>query len=345
MQAAIQRTLRAAWGPDPPQVDLYLRTGCMGAEELNLLLPTVELFWPEAIGEVIIALDTGNGLTPDFFVPAALRAVTQQSYRFVHEEQPCMPGKVFNQVSYLNLDMHSSAQYIVTIDSDVTLHCPVTPDLLFDDRGKLLLPYSNVFQAGSWDAAVEWFTGPGTFSGHAMMTQPVSFARETFAAYRAWMAAPPPAGRGECLYDAVARYVAYHAAHPSAVAPSMSSFCWMCQLLTFLQLTHQTADLYNLVNTDDSSDRGTAYLRYGRHGDGDETNNGTISASHAAREGICRALGGEVVPACATIGSVYVDDITFTYAHQQWMANRPANKPALTAYIQRFRTTERSSRT
>ena len=122
----------------------------------------------------------------------------------------------------------------------------------------------------------------------------------------------------------------------------MNSFCWMCQLLTFLQVSNRTADLYNIVSTDDAG--GRAYLRFGRHGDLDDSRDHATSTAHAAREGICRALGGDVVPACADVGTAYVDTITFSYAYDGWMAGRAANLPALAEYVRRFRVAERESR-
>jgi len=121
----IQRTLRAAWGPNPPQIDLYLRAGCGATTEIAYLLPTIELFWPAFLGEVIIALDAGNEASLDHFIPSN-RSAVRQSYRFVYEDVPCLPGRILNQVSYLNADLHSQAEYIVTIDSDCAFHSPVT---------------------------------------------------------------------------------------------------------------------------------------------------------------------------------------------------------------------------
>lgn len=350
VQDVIQRALRLAWGPDPPQIDLYFRAGCLAADEMMRIVPTIELFWPEGVGEVIIALDAGNGASLGHFIPPPLQVSTRQSYRLVYEDQPCMSGTVMNQVSYTSLDTHSRAEFVVTMDSDAAFHSPVTPDLLFDAAGALLLPFSRIFQAGSWDAAVEYFTGAGTFDGHAMMTQPVSFALGTFAAFREWMEeSPASGGRGECYYDVAARYAAYHEAHPSLTAPSMKSFCWMCQLLTFLQRTNRTRAAYNLVNTDDASEAGVPYLRFAYHSDfdysldayaarlGREDDNAWVGT--AVKEGICRALGtaaAAAVPSCAGVGRDYVDRITFQYARSTWMQGRPGNAARLAEYLAMF---------
>jgi drug/metabolite transporter (DMT)-like permease len=134
VQHAIQRTLRAAWGDDPPKIDFYVRSGCMGATELQFLLPSLDLFWPDFLGEILIVLDAGNHASLEQFLPRNWRS-TRHSYRFVYEDVPCLPGRLLNQVSYLNMDLHSNAQYITSIDSDCTLHSPVTPDVLLRRAG------------------------------------------------------------------------------------------------------------------------------------------------------------------------------------------------------------------
>ena len=355
---ALQRTLRAAWGRTPPQIDFYVRTGCNGVGELALLLPSIELFWPEHLGEVIIVLDVGDNATLEYFLPQSWRS-TRQSYRFVYEDAPCLPGRIFNQISYLNLDMHSSAEYVVTIDSDCVLHSPVTPDILFDEAGRLLLPVSSSFQVDVWRHAVEFFTGAGTYTAQSMITQPVAIARATLSAYRAWFAerASEP-----CLYDMVARFSAETVDFPHGVpAPSgpptppgeqprpyinREAFCWMCQINTFLG-TGRTAPLYNLVNTDDMGEAGTPYLRYGLHTTWERFNGAEVDATSRiiVEQGLCRALGGmSAVPGCASVGRDFVDQMTFEYASSTWMVGRPGNIARLDRYLTQFQAAERETR-
>ena len=113
---------------------------------------------------------------------------------------PCLLGRIFNQVSYLMADHYSSADTIVTVDSDVIFHSPVTPSLLFDDEGKILLAWSTGFQQTLWGKGVEYFTGSGTYVGHSMVSQPVTIHRSTLLAYRQWYAI---ANDGKCLLDRV----------------------------------------------------------------------------------------------------------------------------------------------
>lgn len=103
----------------------------------------------------------------------------------------------------------------------------------------------------------------------------------------------------------------------------------MCQLGTFLQLTWPTRkhSPYVFVDVDDAS--GDAYQRIAIHAyDGDFY----PSARRAALEGLCRALGTAVVPACAGVEPNYLDVVTFGYAGYTW-AQPPATR---TARIQRY---------
>ncbi|CAF1400356.1 unnamed protein product, partial [Rotaria sordida] len=123
----VNRVLEIAWGSNPPSVDLYLRSGCNGIMEMKYLFQSIEIFWPRFLGSIIIVLDAGDEAILKYLLPEK----PAHHYIIEFEHTPCVPGRVFNQYSYLNLDRHSSADYVVTIDSDCILHSPVTPDLIF----------------------------------------------------------------------------------------------------------------------------------------------------------------------------------------------------------------------
>jgi hypothetical protein len=339
VQDTIQRALRTAWGLTPPQIDLYVRAGCGATTELAQLLPSVELFWPEFLGEIIIALDAGNNRSLEHFLPPAWRS-TRQSYRFVYEDVPCLPGRIFNQVSYLNLDRHSRAQYIVTTDSDTILHTPVTPDVLFDERGKVLLPHSLTFQDPYWTKAVEFFTGTGTFASHTMVSQPVTFARETFAAYRAWVRAR----RGQCYFDAVVQFYLETSKEKEESHSSSSSwidgraFCWMCQLNTFLQLSGERFGAYNMIDLDDIDNK-SPYQRFAIHTTYELIG---LQPPQVLLRGLCRALGSATVSSCVGVNFDNINSITFSYVGYDWAHSYQQQK--LSAYTERFRAAEWESR-
>ncbi|KAH9259752.1 hypothetical protein BASA81_002174 [Batrachochytrium salamandrivorans] len=106
----VHQVLRKAWGETPPAIDLF--------------------------GKV------------DFVVPKPL--LEGYAVKLVYEHQPCMLGRIFNQYSYLNLPAHTNAEFVVTIDSDCAFHRPVTPDVLFNHLGKLILPTNSGFQSTYW---------------------------------------------------------------------------------------------------------------------------------------------------------------------------------------------------
>lgn len=182
----IQNVLREAWGEDPPVVDLYLRTGCNGLGELKYLLESVRLFWPLFLGDVLIVLDQN-----DQPIIELLKTYADIPFSIVYEHCPYLPGRVFNQVSYLKLFKYTSADYVVTIDSDCVFHAPVTPDYLFSDK-KLYFVTSTSFQVTD-DHPIEWerfqvqVTGLPSKTGHAMVTQPISLRVDIFPKYLEWI--------------------------------------------------------------------------------------------------------------------------------------------------------------
>jgi len=329
----VQEALRHAWrrwDKRARPIDLFVRTGCRGAAEARLLFESVELFWPRGIGHVVVVLDEGDAAVA---TKSILPAQTKHSYRVFFERPPCMPGRVFNQVSYLMADHYSSADTIVTIDSDCIVHSPVTPDLLFDEGGSILLPWSPKFQKGFWNNAVEYFTGPGTYLGHSMVSQPITIHRSTLQAYRRWYA---DEHGGRCLLYGVASFV-----DDLAVAMPMITYCWMCQINTFIQATGETADAYELVDVESSASR--PYQRFSLHvnyesvdgaiGDKDITEF-KKSADAAVQQGLCRALGSRLLTNCLGSDVSYVKKHLFSYAGWFWRLDELQRLDAETKYVE-----------
>lgn len=308
-QDIIDSVLLAAWGPSPPSVDVFLRTGCHGAAEAEYLFKSIDIFWPRFLGSVVVLLDYANQYNVSSIVPREPR----HHYVIAFEHAPCMPPRVFNQVSYLMADLHSSADYIVTIDSDCVLYTPVTPDLLFR-HGKILLPHSRAFQEGMWIRPVEFFLGTGTYKFHTMVSQPVTFHRKTFHAYRHWVQNKT----GKCLIDRVAEFV-------SDVPDQIGVFCWMCQLGTFVSTTNITADYYQFVSLDDGSQipyqRFSAHVTYELSGLSFQTASLTYM-----REGVCRVLGEFQPPECHETNVAKINELDFAYAGWPWFQSRDASK-------------------
>jgi len=172
----IQRALEASWtsstASDAPIIDLYVRAGCGASTKLYHLLETVHLFWPRILGKVLVVLDANDAEGIEAMIPDSLRM--SHVVEVVYERVPCMDGRLFNQYSYLNLFRYSDkADYVVTIDSDCAFYMPITPDVLFNARGQLILPVSKEFQSDyAWDEMQEFFTGHSyrNLSGHSSMS-------------------------------------------------------------------------------------------------------------------------------------------------------------------------------
>ncbi|CAF1140148.1 unnamed protein product [Adineta ricciae] len=326
----INRILEIAWGTNPPSIDLYLRGGCHGIMEMKYLFESIELFWPRFLGSVIIVLDVGDEPILKYFLP---RQPTHH-YLVTFEHTPCLPGRVFNQYSYLNLDRHSRAEYIVTIDSDCVLHAPVTPDLIFR-QGKIILPSSQSFQPDLWRRSLEAVMGTGMYDGHYMVTQPVTFARTTFLAFREWFYET----KSKCYEDHLTQLSSVH----------YQEFCWMCQVGSYLERGHAKKndyDRYWYQHFDNESLE--PMIRFAIHVPYEPFLASAIqcrevicyekSVNEIIRQGLCRAFGPSIFPVCMhNINFNYVNNVTFSYAlFEIQAANRSTRIHALNEYLKRL---------
>ena len=346
---AVQRSLREAWGPKPPRVDLYLRAGCGAIDELHMLYPSIELFWPSFLGDVLIVLDQGDQDAMEAFRPANWQT-TKQSYRFVFEDVPCLSGRIFNQVSYLELGMHSTADFVVTTDSDTVFHTPVTPDLLFDKQGRVMLAVATKFQYDHWKQSAEFFTAKGKYRHHAMISQPVTYAPSTLSEYLRWMDAGH-GPHGKCYFDLVLERL--------IADPKGKAYCWMCQVGVYLTMQTDTVRRYNMVDVqgDASGQPEGLYQRYALHIGYEPHNWGSkakfrgdkftipMRVQHAMMGGLCNAFGDAKLPECSSKDAqddlAVVQDYAFRYTRNGvWGASADAKAAKLREWQTHFRAAE-----
>ena len=321
--------LDIAWGSHPTSIDLYVRAGCSGMMELRHLFDSIELFWPRFLGSVVLVLDVGDEVILRYLLPAR----AHHHYVIAYEHQPCLPGRVFNQYSHLNLDRHCTADYVVTIDSDTVFHSPVTPDLIFR-HGRIILPSSRIFEKDVWRSSVNAMLDAGSYDGHCMTTQPLVFARTTFPTFRKWFYE----SKGVCYEDRLA-----------AMSPKeYPKFCWMCQLGTYLERGYSPKhdhDRYLYHNLDNASLE--PIIRYALHvtyepyraGFCDEPKCYAKSADEIIKQGLCRAFGSSIFEVCAHQSDLaYVNEVTFLYGHRQIQtANSSSRSGALKNYLERLK--------
>jgi hypothetical protein len=294
----VNRVMREAWGPNPPHIDLYVRAGCNAGDELKYLMLTVELFWPRFLGDIVIVLDYGNDVALEEIM---YLSKLKHSAFIVYEHCPCNPARVFNQYSYITLDRHSDSQFVVTIDSDCAFHTPVTPDVLFNDRGELKLAVAFNFQKQLWANASKMVTGVSNENyGHAMVTQPVAFITSTLPRYREWIWQT----RGRCYENVVAELVAERS--------QITWFCWMCQLNVFVE--HTNVSGYDVHAVERRSD---VYVRYAIHTpyeamrwSGKSYQNGT---DVVVQGGLCLWFGERVFPNCKYGNDPFLHKVFWTY--------------------------------
>ncbi|CAF1550377.1 unnamed protein product [Adineta ricciae] len=324
----IDRVLKVAWGSNPPSIDLYLRSGCHGIMEMRYLFESIEIFYPKFLGSVILILDVGD----EHIVKNILVPNSTHNYIVGFEHVPCLPGRVLNQYSYLYLDRYSTADYVVTIDSDCVFHSPVTPDLIFR-QGRVILASTRTFEWQMWYASLEAMMGPGMYDGHYMVTQPVTFAVSTFPSFRRWFYED----KGRCYEDHLSQLNKNH----------YHTFCWMCQLGSYLEKTRagqKEYDLYWYQHMDhpqlEPILRYSAHVRYEAYGKpfcpAFECYEETVNIVFG--QGLCRAFGPSIFHICANQSNTdYINNVTFLYVYNEIQAaNQTARTNALRAYLARL---------
>jgi GDP-mannose transporter len=324
----VNRVLKIAWGANPPSVDLYLRSGCEGIMKMKYLFESVEIFWPRFLGSIIVVLDPEDEVTLKHFLP------TNPVHRYVvaFEHVPCMPERILYQYSYLNVDRHSTADYVVTIGGDCIFHSPVTPDLIFR-QGRVILSSSRTFQGSMWIDSVNAMLGVSMYDGHYMVTQPVTFALSTFSSFRKWFYE----SQGLCYEDRLSELSIKH--YPT--------FCWMCQLGTYLERAYpiqNQCELYWYQHLDNPSLE--PILRYAAHVTYETSYSQTCeqdkcykkTANDAIKQGLCRAFGESMFIFCSNYSDLtYINKVTFTYANAEIQtANQTARLNALNKYLKRL---------
>jgi hypothetical protein len=296
--------------------------------EMKYLLESIEIFWPRFLGSIILVLDAGDQIILEHLLP---RRPTHH-YVIAFEHTPCLPGRVFNQYSYLNLDRHSIADYVVTVDSDCIFHSPATPDLIFR-QGKVILLLSRTFQRDIWLKSVNAMLGAGMYDGHYMVTQPVTFSLSTFSSFRQWFYE----SKGKCYEDQLSQLS----------SDNYQDFCWMCQLGTYLERGHPKTTEYSKYWFQHLDNKTLEpILRYSIHVTYEPYDSNQChelrcyekSANEVVGEGLCRAFGSSIFHGCTNYVSMhYINKVTFLYAHTDIQAaDQSARTTALTAYLERL---------
>jgi hypothetical protein len=272
--------LSLAWGNNFPNIDLYVRAGCGAIDELELLLPSIDLFWPRFLGDVIIQLDINDEIIPKlFFQDRELR----HSFKIVYTHTPCMTGRIFNQYDYVNIDHHSKSPYIMTIDSDCAFFRPFTPDLMFDENGRLIFLVSKTQQV-FWFATEEAVTRvPAAQYGHGMVFQPIAIVTQSLPAFRSWVASQNSVG---CYEEIVSK----------EANSKSSNWCWMCQLTPFVTIFNKAFGytIREVVDAGINQYRSVLHVKYESH----LGLSYSESAKQAAIQSLCVWFGADYFPSC-----------------------------------------------
>jgi hypothetical protein len=301
----VNEILKQAWGTNPPWIDLYVRVGLCssrhastdysGVERLWYLIRSIEIFWPRFLGRVILHVNDGD----ESMISLLELGTTTHQWEIIYGLEPCLPGRIHNQWSYLRIGDLTEADWVVTTDSDTLLFLPATPELLFSRGGKLRMLTSNQFQQQYWDNTQSWFTKlPSVGIGHGMLCQPISVWNPSLRKMLQWIAQDQ--WKVPC-YEMVLGEFATAANSTTTTTTtndhSIETFCWMCQLVMYLATHYEQdmnvyVDLFPMEKRQDCFQRWIAHYSYyndEKSYDGvDHTLHG--SASKLIREGLCRML-------------------------------------------------------
>jgi len=307
-----QGALRHLWGNSPPSVDLYFRTGCAGKgfEEMLVLLESAEFFWPNFLGHIVIVADVG-----DQGAAMGIPKNTAHHYKIHYEDTPALPGRLFNQYSYLHADKHCTAEYIVTIDSDCVFLVPVTPRLLFADYPqdmRVIFAAHQKWQRRFWQDATNMFydgrirnnlTLPDSstivYQENHMVSQPVTFRRDTLIRWRKFITER----NGKCFAQQLVD--AHHHVPKARAWPT--TFCWMCIVGTWIIATPSEGRLYEMIRYNDQHSKGSR--RFAAHVPYEtptvQWRGAPIPYQRLARlfltGGLCASLGHRRAPRCNSI--------------------------------------------
>lgn len=226
----MQTKLAESWLRVNRTVDLYVRAGCRGADELFYLFASMEYFWPLNIGEVIVVLDYNDFENEHLLIPN-----NGFKYHVVYEHATCFKGPIMNQISYLYAWRYTNSEYLVTIDSDCVFYAPVIPETLFDENGNVYIPTSTTFQHDRWgypwSKAQYFFTKQNdTDIGHPMVTQPVTFKATTIKKFLyEWI---PQTNNGSEWESLLLRFTREYM--PQHRLTGLAWMCWMCQITPYI---------------------------------------------------------------------------------------------------------------
>ena len=194
--ALLDEAMMAAGGW-PGRVDLMIRAFAGVAIWLQLMLRSIELFWPRNIGRVILVMDASRqdrqvveALVPDFV----------SVYYEAFPPGLAGNGRWAQQWHDLWADNYTDADFIAIADTDSLFLQKVTPDLFFSPSGQAIQFLQSDFQPGLFDLGTQWWLGnkstpildvdaalASLYPLNFMQTLPVIFPVPLFPAFRAAM--------------------------------------------------------------------------------------------------------------------------------------------------------------
>ena len=160
------------------------------------------------------------------------------------------------------------------------------------------------------------------------MTQPVNFhVASTIEPYLKWIKSL----HNKCYESVLLDFIKWKEI-------DLQTFCWMCQLKTFIVSHPQVLRFYNVLNLDDL--KTTAYMRYALHVPHDVSpdENQYELTQRYIKEGLCRFLTSKVLDECQGVFDGFLFHANFIYAFHDLMPSVPvaAKRDMVRQYTRRF---------
>ena len=146
----------AGAGRWPGRVDLMVRTTTFSVVILPLMFQSIELFWPKNIGRCIVVADE---LYKDRWqMRFSMPEWCELHFEYVLPEM-AERGRWAMQWHDFWGDNYTSADYVAVADTDSYFTYKITPDVLFDAQGRVVMSIDKDFQRGLYEKDTVWWLG------------------------------------------------------------------------------------------------------------------------------------------------------------------------------------------
>ena len=221
-----------------PSVDLVVVLNHRTALQFQLVLRSIELFWPKSIGKTLVLVDDIEEyvLRPLMASWCTVIPINRSLYApwlstCTSAEQCSLGNKLISEVMNFFVDEYSTADYISYLDSDNILDTKVTPDLIFDALShRVIVKGLNWPDHPSWwRMGTDFLLGPALEKYDFMVNIPFTIPRTLLPRMRSHMVTVHSATDIREIFSALLFSGSYSIQNPNgslAGWSTMGNFMW-----------------------------------------------------------------------------------------------------------------------